>query len=144
MPEIDFAALTPLILYALWAVILMFSLGFARANAMAGGKREVNTFKAIGDTEPLDAFSRAHMNALENLPIFAVVYLSALWVDAAAPIHTLGWIVLGARIVQSLIHLASRSVNAVRLRAIMQLVQGLCFLWLGGAAIYWANVSAPA
>lgn len=141
MPEIDVAALTPLILYALWAVVLMFLLGFARAGAMSGGKRAVNTFKPVGDTEPLDAFSRAHMNALENLPIFAVVYFSTLWVDAAAPILTLGWVILGARVVQSLIHITSRSVNAVRVRALMQLVQAACFLWLGGAAIYWANAA---
>lgn len=140
MPEIDFAALTPLVAFALWCVLLMFLLGFARAGAMAGGKRGVETFKALGDTEQLDARSRAHMNATgENLPIFAVVYFSALWVDAGVPIVTLGWVVVGARALQSVVHISSRSPGAVRIRALMQLVQSLCYLWLGGAAIYWAN-----
>ncbi len=140
MPEIEFAALTPLILYALWALVLVLMLGLARAGAMRREKREVNTFKAIGDSEALDAHSRAHMNtAAENLPVFAVVYMSALWVDAAAPIMTLGWVILGARVLQSLIHLSSRSPTAVRLRALMQLVQVVCFFWLGVAAIIWAN-----
>ena len=139
MPEIDPAALTPLIAFALWCVLLMFSLGVARAAAMRAG-RGVETFKPLGDTEQLDARSRAHMNAAaENLPIFAVVYMSALWVDAAAPIAALGWTVFAARVIQSCVHILSRSPNAVRVRALMQLIQSLCYLWLGGAAIYWAN-----
>ncbi len=139
MPEIDLGALTPLIAFALWCVLLMFSLGFARMGAMRGG-RGVETFRPLGDTEQLDAHSRAHMNAAaENLPIFAVVYMSALWADAAAPIAALGWTVFAARVVQSSVHIVSRSPNAVRVRALMQLVQSLCYLWLGGAAIYWAN-----
>lgn len=139
MPEIDVSSLTPLILFALWAVLLMFVLGVARFGAMRREKRAVNTFKPVGDTETLDAFSRAHMNTLENLPIFAVVYMSALWVDAAAPIATLGWVILGARLVQSLIHISSRSASAVQLRALMQLVQAICFFWLGVSAVVWAN-----
>lgn len=139
MPEIDFSALTPLILFALWALVLVVLLGFARGGAMQREKRAVNTFKPVGDTEQLDAFSRAHMNTVENLPVFAVVYISALWVDAAAPIATLGWVILGARVVQSLIHISSRSANAVRFRALMLLVQVICFVWLGVAAIMAAN-----
>ncbi len=139
MPEIDPAALTPLILYAMWAVVLALLLLFARVGAMAGGKRAINSFKPMGDTEQLDAFSRAHLNSLENLPIFAVVYIAALWTDAAAPIMALGWTALGARIVQSLIHISSRSPNAVRLRATMQGVQAVCFIWLGVSALIWAN-----
>jgi uncharacterized membrane protein YecN with MAPEG domain len=139
MPEIDFSALTPLILYAMWAVLLVLRLGVERTIAMQREKRAVNTFKPTGDSEQLDAFSRAHMNTVENLPIFAVVYISALWVDAAAPIGLLGWIILAARVAQSLVHQASRSPAAVRVRASLQAVQLLGFLWLGGAAVYWAN-----
>lgn len=139
MPEIDVAALTPLIGFALWCVALMFTLGFARFGAMRAG-RGVETFKPLGDSEQLDARSRAHMNAAaENLPIFAVVYMSALWVDAAAPVLALGWTVFAARVVQSSVHIASRAPGAVRVRALMQLIQSICYVWLGGAAIYWAN-----
>jgi hypothetical protein len=138
MPGLDPASLAPLIAYALWAVLLVIVLGVARGGAMRGGKRAVNTFKPIGDTETLDAFSRAHMNTLENLPIFAAVYLSALLIDPNAPFVTLGWVILGARIVQSLVHISSRSPNAVRFRALMLLVQSLGFLWIGGNALVWA------
>ncbi len=135
MPEIDFAALAPLILYALWAVALQFTLAFSRARAMRRDKRAVNTFKPFGDTEQLDAVSRAHMNTVENLPVFAVVYLCALWVDAAAPIAALGWTALGARVLQSLVHVSSRSAQATQLRAALLLLQAACFIWLGITAL---------
>ena len=81
------------------------------------------------------------MNTLENLPIFAVVYFSALWVDAAAPIPTLGWVILAARVLQSLIHVTTRTPTAVQFRAAMQFVQLLCFVWLGVQALTGANAS---
>lgn len=138
MQDFDVALLAPLIAYALWAVVLVILLGVARGAAMRGGKRAVNTFKSIGDSETLDAFSRAHMNTLENLPIFTVVYVSALLIEPNAQFLTLAWVILGARIVQSLVHVSSRSPNAVRFRALMLLVQLLGFLWIGGHALIWA------
>ncbi|MGD9814107.1 MAG: MAPEG family protein [Hyphomonadaceae bacterium] len=139
MHQVHPSALTPLVAFALWAVLLAFLLAFARVGAMRAERRAVNTFRAIGDTARLDQFSRAHMNTLENLPIFAVVYLAALWTDAAAPVVALGWTVLAARAVQSLIHIGSVTVPAVQARAAMQFVQFICFVWLGAAALIAAN-----
>jgi hypothetical protein len=65
VPEIDPSALTPLILFALWAVVLQLLLAFARAGAMRRDKSAVNSFKPTGDTEQLKTFSRAHMNTVE-------------------------------------------------------------------------------
>lgn len=141
MADFGLAALTPLILFALWAIVLVLLLAVARSNALRKGKA-ITSFKAIGDEPGLDRFSRAHMNTLENLPIFAVVYLAALWTDASAPILTLGWVILGARMLQSLIHLSSVSANAIRLRAVMQATQLGSFLWLGIAALLAANASS--
>ena len=77
----------------------------------------------------------AHMNTVENLPVFAVVYGACLLVSADAPALMLAYVVLGARMVQSIVHVASRSPNAVRVRASMQFVQIICFAWLGVAAV---------
>ena len=44
-------------------------------------------------------------------------------------------VVLGARVVQSLVHVASRSEAAVRVRALMQVMQMACFIWLGASAL---------
>lgn len=133
--DIDLALLLPLIAFALWAVVLQICLLIERARSMRSAKRAINTFKATGDTEALDAVSRAHMNTVENLPVFAVVYLCAIWTGSAAPIETLGWVAFGARAVQSCIHMISRSPAAVRVRALMLGVQAVCFVWLAAAAI---------
>lgn len=133
------ADLTPLVLFALWAVVLAILLAFGRFYAVFREKRTLNTFKPSGDTEQLDAFSRAHLNALENLPIFAVVYSVALYAANTPIVGLLGWIVLLARIGQSIVHVSSRSNLAVGLRAALQLVQLTFFIWLGVLAISWAN-----
>ncbi len=131
MNAINPTDLGPLIGFAVWAVILVLLLGVARGRS----GRAANSFKPYGDTEQLDAYSRAHANTVENLPIFAVLYLGAFWTGAAAPVMAIGWAVLGARIVQSITHIISRSPGAVGLRAAMQLVQIASFLWLGVAAL---------
>lgn len=135
MPTFSNEALVPLIAYALWAVVVVLWLGVSRAGVMSREKRSVTTFKPYGDSEQLDAVSRAHMNTIENLPVFAVVYMGALLTDAPAPTVLLGWICLGARMLQSVIHIASRATIAVQSRAVMQFVQLMCFIWLGVAAI---------
>lgn len=135
MPPIDLAPLAPLICFALWAVALQFRLAVARASAMRREKRDVTTFKPFGDSENLDAISRAHMNTVENLPVFTVVLVTALWTGAAAPVAAIAWTAFGARVAQSLVHITSRSPNAVRLRAALLLVQAGCFIWLGVQAL---------
>lgn len=135
MTDFDPTALTPLILFGLWAVFLVLLLGVARGRAGRREKRGPASFKPYGDGDQLDAYSRAHANTVENLPVFTVVYLSALWLGAAAPVLTLGWVIFGARIVQSITHILSRSGPAVGLRAAMQIVQMICFIWLGVSAL---------
>jgi len=135
MPAFSNDALIPLIAYALWAVVVVLLLGVSRAGVMSREKRSVETFKPYGDSEQLDAVSRAHMNTIENLPVFAIVYMAALWTDAPSPTVLIGWVCFGSRVLQSIIHISSRSANAVRLRASMQFVQLIAFIWLGAVAI---------
>lgn len=122
-------------LFALWTVALVLLLAIARLSAAITQKRKFSTFRPTGDTEQLDAFSRAHMNAVENLPIFAVVYLSASYLSDNPIIPTLGMIVLGARIIQSLLHIISRADAIVAIRAVLQFTQVVCFIWLGLIAL---------
>ncbi|GAM99576.1 hypothetical protein U91I_03230 [alpha proteobacterium U9-1i] len=135
MPSFSNDALAPLIFYALWAIVVVLFLGVSRAGVMSRDKRSVETFKPYGDTEQLDAISRAHMNTIENLPVFAIVYMAALWTDAPSPTILIGWSCLSARVLQSIIHISSRGANATRARALMQFVQLISFIWLGVAAL---------
>ena len=64
----------------------------------------------------MQRLARAHANCLEGLPLFGGLMLVALVPGRSAVTDPLAMVLLGARIVQSCIHLASLSPTAVTLR----------------------------
>jgi uncharacterized MAPEG superfamily protein len=137
-------SITALIAYALWAVALVIALAIVRTAMVLGGRAQANSFTA-GTPHGTDAYwrlNRAHLNTLENLPIFAAIVLCG-WVVGmeTATFNRLAAIVVAARIVQSLIHLVSGSVAAVSLRFAAFAVQLGCEIWMAvlvlhGGAIF--------
>lgn len=120
--------------FAAWAVILVAIIGIWRVIQVLTGRVAANGFPA-GQPHGGEAYwrlNRAHMNTLENLPIVATFILVA----AMAGISTeatanLAGVILGARILQSLIHVASGSVLAVNLRFAAYLIQLLALVGFG-------------
>ncbi|MDA8259716.1 MAG: MAPEG family protein [Betaproteobacteria bacterium] len=64
----------------------------------------------------MQRLARAHANCLEGLPIFGGLMLVAVVAGQSALTDPLAYVLLAARILQSLIHLASTSATAVTLR----------------------------
>lgn len=64
----------------------------------------------------MQRLARAHANCIEGLPIFGGLMLVAMVTGRTAVTDPLALVLLGARIVQSCIHLASLSPMAVTLR----------------------------
>lgn len=130
--------LIALIWFALWSVALVLFVGVQRVGSVAGGKAKANEFPA-GQQHGSDFYwrcNRAHMNTIENLPVFGALVLGGLAAGVTAPLFgTLALVALGARIVQSLIHISSGSVMAVNLRFAAYGVQLVCFIWLGIIAL---------
>jgi uncharacterized MAPEG superfamily protein len=79
----------------------------------------------------MQRLARAHANCLEGLPIFGALMLIAVVAGRTGVTDPLAWALVGARLVQSVIHLASLSVLAVNLRFAAFLVQ----MAIG---VYWA------
>ena len=126
-------ALIALILYALWAMFLVLCVGAVRVSQVVSGKATPLSFPTGGPhgPEPYGRLSRAHMSTVENLPIFATVVLTGWAANAISPaFNLLAVIVVSARAVQSLIHIASGSVHAVNLRFAAFVVQLLCQFWM--------------
>ena len=126
-------ALIALILYALWAMLLVLSIAAVRVHQVLTGAAELNEFTAgVPHGQPgYWRLNRAHMNAMENLPIFATVVLTGWVADAVSPaFNALAVIVLVARASQSLIHIASESRAAVGLRFGAFAVQIVCEFWM--------------
>lgn len=119
--------------FVAWSLLLTFALLFVRFRAMAQG-HPVNTFAPEGtDVGDLGRrVTRAHANSLENLAVIASLLLYALATGQTAVTDGLAAVVFGARVVQSLAHIASGSTPAVLLRATafaVQVVIAVVWVW---------------
>lgn len=120
-----------LIAYALWTILLVSLVATSRAVQVLTGKKAANAFPS-GMQHGGDAYwrlNRAHLNAAENLAIFAsIVLVGALAKVDSSSFATLAQVVVGARVVQSVVHIASGSVLAVNVRFSAFCVQLGCLL----------------
>jgi uncharacterized MAPEG superfamily protein len=132
-------SITALIFYALWAIALVLMVAADRLLLVLRGKAKANSFTAgvPHGTESYWRINRAHMNTLENLPIFAAIVLSG-WVVGmeTATFNRLAVTVLVTRIVQSVIHIASGSVPAVALRFAAFAIQIACEVWMAALVLH--------
>ncbi len=134
----NLAALTPLVLFAIWAVLLGLAIVAVRTVYLQSGTLawgNVPSGQPHGP-ERYWRLNRAHANTLENLPIFATVTLCGVWLQAAPDlVAALCWAVLGARVLQSTVHILSGGRAAVTVRAAFYVLQALGWLALGGLAL---------
>ena len=116
-------ALWCLVGWCCWAVALVLTVGTARVAQVLTGTKRANEFTS-GVPHGGDRYwrlNRAHMNTLENLPVIAALTLVATL--RHVDVDTFCMIALGARVCQSLIHIASNHVMAVNLRFTAFVVQ---------------------
>jgi uncharacterized MAPEG superfamily protein len=116
-----------------WALALLVVMEVLRAKLVLTKRIESNEF--LPDNSNLSPFmnrlARAHANCVEGLPIFGGLLAVAMLTGKTLVTDSLAPVLLGARLVQSTIHLASTSVLAVNLRFTAFAVQL-------GIAAYWA------
>jgi uncharacterized MAPEG superfamily protein len=126
-------ALVALTFYALWAMFLVISVAAARVHQVVTKGTAVTNFTAGVPHGPEGYWrlNRAHMNTIENLPIFAAVVLTGWASGAINPLfNLLAVIVVGARAIQSLIHISSGAAAAINARFMFFAVQILCQFWM--------------
>jgi uncharacterized MAPEG superfamily protein len=119
--------------FAGWAMLLVVGVVSYRSLQVLLGRAASNAFPG-GTPHGPDAYqrlNRAHQNTVENLAIFAAIMVAASFAHASSPAFTrLPCVVLGARILQSVVHVSSGSVLAVNLRFAAFLTQYACFAWM--------------
>ncbi|MVW76753.1 MAPEG family protein [Pseudomonas xionganensis] len=122
-------ALLGLVAWPLLLVVLMVN---QRGLLVLGGKMAVNAFKPDGSNTP-GSFGqrlvRAHANCLENLPLQAALLLYAIATAQTALTDSLALALLGARLLQSLVHLISTAPVFVWLRFAAFFVQLAILAW---------------
>ena len=122
-----------LTLFIAWALLLLVVMEILRARLVVTGRVASNQFTPDNATiSPfMQRLARAHLNCVESLPIFGGLLVVALLTGRTGATDPLAPWLLGARIVQSGIHLASTSNAAVNARFAAFVVQM-------AIALYWA------
>ena len=117
--------------FVAWTLVLLIAVAVARVGAVLRGEKRPGDFPS-GVPHGGDAYwrlNRAHLNCIENLPLFGAVVLVATIAAVKAPVlDTLARTYLGARVGQSLAHVASGGVVAINVRFGFFLVQVACLV----------------
>lgn len=114
--------------FAGWTLLLTLVMATNRmANLFAGAKIPINKFSPTGEDLPGlgHRVTRAHLNCVENLPVFAALVAAAGLSGQLAVMESTAMYVLYARIGQSVAHLISTSPAMVWIRATFFFVQVL-------------------
>ena len=129
-----------LIAFALWTLLTLFgSIGVYRWSRILTGRASIGEWRAdvVQGCEWYQRAMRAHMNCVENLPVYVaiVVALMAVGVKSTA-IDTLAVTLLAARIGQTIAHIALPPGNgAASLRFAFFAVQIACMIGMAGIVL---------
>ena len=122
-----------LALFISWSLLLLVVIEVLRSHLVLTGRVRSNEFNPenVNLSPFMQRLARAHANCLEGLPVFGGLLVVALLTGRTGVTDPLAPWLLGTRVVQSSIHLASLSVAAVNARFTAFAVQVVI-------AIYWA------
>ncbi len=115
-----------------WTLFLLVLMEVIRSKLVLTGAVPANGFNPENSNlSPfMQRLARAHANCLEGLPVFGGLMLLAVVAGRSAVTDPLAYVLLGGRIVQSVIHLASTSAVAVSARF-------TAFALQMAIAVYW-------
>jgi len=117
--------------FVFWTVSLVIAIGLSRVADVASGKTAVNGFPS-GQPHGSDRYwrlNRAHLNCVENLPLFGAVVLTGHVTGlVAGSFATMAQVYVAARVAQSLVHVSSGAAMAVNVRFGFFLVQMTCLI----------------
>ncbi len=126
-------ALQALLGFTAWTVLLVLLVFAYRGGRFLAGT-PINNWprgaKPADDAPLVKRIEDAHANCLENLPVFAVIVLSAAALDKLAAVDALAPWVLAARIGQTAAHLWGTGPLQVLVRASFWALQLALFVWM--------------
>ena len=128
--------MTALLLFAAWTLVVMFVYVGYRMVLVLSMQKKANAWTRGQPTDD-PAFvvraSHAHVNCVENLPVFAAIVLAAAALGKSPVVDAVACWFLAARIAQTTVHLISTAPGMVFLRANLFVVQAaLCFWMIWG------------
>jgi len=122
--------------FAAWTVLTLFgSIGVYRWSRILTGRASVSEWRADAPqgSEWYQRAMRAHMNCVENLPIFGALVVALMATVLQSPsIDALSVTLLLARIGQTLVHIGAPPTNVwAALRFALFFVQIVCMILIG-------------
>jgi uncharacterized MAPEG superfamily protein len=125
--------ITALLLFAAWTLVLMFTYVGYRVALVLAMKKPANSWGrgTTPDDPPfITRAHHAHLNCLENLPVFAAIVLAAYALGRVPVVDQVGAFVLYTRLAQSITHLIGVNHWLVFIRANFLVIQGALFFWM--------------
>ena len=125
--------ITAVLLFAAWTLALMLTYVFYRTGMVAAGRKRADSWTRGRETDDPGFVVRAqhaHMNCVENLPVFAAIVLAAYALGRPAVVDGLARYVLWARLAQSGVHLIGVSHALVFVRGSLFTIQVVLFLYM--------------
>ena len=122
-----------LLAFAVWTMlVLMLTVGIYRWGLVFAGRAEVKEFRAdrVEGSDWYRRSMRAHLNCIENLPVYGAIVLVIVVSGAgSSTLDILALTLMGARVMQTLIHVSFVQTNFVAvLRFGFFFVQLICML----------------
>jgi uncharacterized MAPEG superfamily protein len=122
-----------LLAFAVWTLlVLVLTVGIYRWGLIFAGRVQVKEFRAdqIEGSDRYRRSMRAHLNCVENLPVYGAIVLVIVVSGAqSSALDALALTLMGARIVQTSIHVSREQTNLLAyLRFGFFFVQLICML----------------
>jgi uncharacterized MAPEG superfamily protein len=122
--------------FAAWTLVLLVgTVGVYRWRRILLGRANIRDWRADEPqgNERYRRAMRAHMNCVENLPVYAAVVVATLATGVHSPwLDGLAIILLVARISQSIMHVALEPTELIAgTRFVLFAVQVVCMAWMG-------------
>ena len=125
--------ITALLLFAAWTLALMLTYVFYRTGlVMTGAKRADSWTRGRPNEDPgfIVRAQHAHLNCVENLPVFATIVLASYALARPAVANSFAPYVLWARLAQSTVHLIGVNHVLVFVRGSLFTIQVALFLYM--------------
>lgn len=124
---------TVVLLYAGWCLLLPLIYATYRVPKVLGGNKSADHWERgnpVDDPPVLVRMKNAHLNCLENFPVFLGIVAIAAFVDNLAAIAVLAPWVLYLRVAQSVVHISGTSFVQILIRASCFVAQLLIMLYM--------------
>lgn len=126
-------AMTAVLWYIVWMLVLtLFYAGYRLPRAFIG-KKPLNSWtrgQTVDDPAIITRANHAHMNCVENLPVFAAIVLVAFALGKNPVVDAVAVWVLGLRVAQGVVHLIGTSSPLVFVRANLFIAQLALYFYM--------------